>query len=1076
MKSQFSAPARAILAILFAVFPLRAQYNTASLGGTVIDPSGSSIPGAQVTVQNTQTGLSRRTTTATDGNFLIPSLPVGSYRLQVEKAGFTTYVQENIVLAVNQAASQTVQLQLGSATEKVTVSANAELMNTRQAVLSQVVNERQVTDLPLNGRQAQSLVFLAAGTVDATENYCGLACEGGVYPGEQQAAVNGTGPGGINYQLDGAGHNDTYLNANLPFPNPDAVQEFDLQSTNFSAEYGQAVGGVVNIVTKSGTNQIHGSAFEFLRNGALNARNFFAPEQDSLKRNQFGGSIGGPIRKDKLFFFGSYQGTRIRTAPEGQIAFVPNEAERGGDFSALLSGPNPVQLMDPVTGAPFPNNQVPVSPVAASLLQHIPLPNGANDELVYTGPPVDQNDDQMLVRLDYNRGRHQINGRYFLTNFLQPAFIAKTNLLQTSTSANHVRINDVGFNDTFTISPTTVLSSWFGWHIQHGGSITTAPFGFPDVGVKVAAVPNGPVLVVGVSGFFDINSNWNGNFDREGWTVRENLTRIIGNHEILFGGEIDHIGVNIANAYLQSGFFFFQNQLTGSNLADFILGRVSEFDQGGGEYLDLSGTRYGLYLQDNWRVHPRLSLNLGLRWDPYFPYSEGLGRILCFVPGAKSARFPNAPTGLIFGGDKPDPGCPPNGSDSNLLNLAPRVGFAYKVTTDGKTTLRGGAGIYYIAPATDGFSNVPDNPPFSPQVRLNDVTFDDPYGSAGMENPFPAQFAPHVPPADAPFVLPTRIFFTFQRDFHIPRILTWNLTLERQVRQDFLLRVAYTGNRGTWLYGGDFTGYDELNPAIYYPGTSTIANTQDRRIYQDFSSIHLFASHNNSRYNSLQLSAEKRMGRGVSFLANYTWAKTLDDFGPSGPTDPFNRRFDYGRSRDDIGSAFKFSGIWQLPNMAHGSLSGGVLNGWQLNAIWTWRGGFPYSVVSGLDNSFSGIGSDRADFVKTGNPQLSSGRNHGQMIAEYFDTSFFTTNTLGTFGNSGKNILRGPKYFNVDMGILKTIPIAERLSMEFRAEFFNTFNNVNFYQPDSTVTDPAFGQILSARDPRILQFALKLRF
>lgn len=1076
MNNSACAVTRAVFTILFALFILKAQYNTASLGGAVTDPSGSSVPGAQVTVQNTQIGLTRTTTTTADGTFLVPSLPVGSYRLLVEKTGFSAYVQENIVLVVNQAASQSVQLQIGSASERVTVSADAELINTRQAVLGQVINETQVTSLPLNGRQAQSLVFLSAGTIDATENYCGLACEGGVYPGEQQAAVNGAGPGAVNYQLDGAGHNDTYLNANLPFPNPDAVQEFNLQSTNFSAEYSQAVGGVVNIVTKSGTNEIHGSAFEFLRNGALNARNFFAPEHDSLKRNQFGGSLGGPIKKDELFYFGSYQGTRVRTAPEGQIAFVPSDAERRGDFSGLLSGPNPVQLINPVSGVPFLQNQVPVSPVSTFLLQHIPLPNGPNDELVYTGPPVKQNDDQVLTRLDYNHARHQISGRYFLTNFSQPALIPKDNLLQTSTSANHVRINNVGFNDTFTISPQTVLSSWFGWHIQHGGSLTTAPFGFPDAGVQVAAVPSGPSMVVGVSGFFNINTNWNGNFDREGWTIRENLTHIRSNHELLFGGEIDHIGVSIANAWRQPGFFYFNNQLTGSNLADFILGQVTEFDQGGGEYLDLSGTRYGLYVQDNWRVHPRLSLNLGLRWDPFLPYSEGLGRILCFVPGAKSARFTNSPTGLIFGGDKPDPGCPSNGSNSNLFNLAPRLGFAYKATSDGKTTLRGGAGVYYIAPATDGFSNVPDNPPFSPQVRLNDVSFADPYGSVGMVNPFPAQFAPHVPAADAPFVLPTQIFFSFQRNFHIPRLLTWNLTLERQIRQDFLLRAAYTGNRGTWLYGGDFTGYDELNPAIYYPGESTIANTQMRRRYQDFSSIHLFASHNNSNYNALQFGAEKRMGRGVSFLVNYTWSKTLDDFGAWGPTNPFNRRFDYGRSRDDIGSALKFSGIWQLPNMAHGALPARVLNGWELNAIWIWRGGFPFSVLSGLDNSFSGIGSDRADFVKSGNPQLSSGRNHGQMVTEYFDTTFFTTNALGTFGNSGKNILRGPKFFNIDMGVLKTIAVIEKLSVQFRAEFFNIFNNVNFYQPDATVTDPAFGQILSSRDPRILQFALKLMF
>src|SRR5262249_26593659 len=307
---------------------LLAQFTTATLNGVVVDPSGAAVPGAKISVRNSGTGFESEATTGETGLYVFPKLPVGSYSLRVEKEGFSTYVQEGIVLTVNQSATQNVSLKLGEQSERVVVTADVDLVTTGTSTVCQLVDERRVVDLPLNGRRAQSLLYLGPGTVDVDQvRSLGY---GGVYPGEQLANVNGTGLGQVNYQLDGAGHNDTYLNLNLPFPNPDSIQEFNLQADNLSAQYGNAAGGIVNIATKSGTNDIHGSAFEFLRNGALNARNFFAPTHDNLKRNQFGGSIGGPIKKDKLFYFGTFQGTRIRTAPEGQIALVPTAAERNG--------------------------------------------------------------------------------------------------------------------------------------------------------------------------------------------------------------------------------------------------------------------------------------------------------------------------------------------------------------------------------------------------------------------------------------------------------------------------------------------------------------------------------------------------------------------------------------------------------------------------------------------------------------------------------------------------------------------------------------------------------------------------
>ena len=1075
-----------VFAVIVWNVPLLGQYTTASLGGTVVDASGASVPGATVMVQHNDTGFSETATTGNDGAFLFPSLPVGNYRLTVEKSGFTAYFQEGITLAVNEAASEKVVLKVGKATDRVTVSANADIVATRDATVGQVVDERRVVDLPLNGRGAQALVFLAAGTVNVTERYCGLNCEGGVYPGQQQAAVSGSGPGQVNYQLDGASHNDSYLNANLPFPNPDAIQEFSLEANNLSAVYGDAA-GVVNIVSKSGTNQIHGDLFEFVRNGVLNARYFFAADQDTLKRNQYGGSVGGPIRKDRIFYFATYQGTRVRSAAGGNIAFVPTAQERQGNFSDL-----PQQLVDPVTGAPFANNQIPVSSVAKFFLQYLPLPNGPGRQLTYIGPETVQNDDQFTTKVDYNRGRNQVSGRYFFTYFRQPPVISKADILQDGPAGNHVRVQTVSVDDTFAVSPTLLFNTWFGWHAQTGGSLSSAPFSFPDAGVNIAA-PSPPELRlnVGGSGGFVINTNHDGDFDRRGWTLRENVTLVRGPHELHVGGEAVHINVNVRNTYRQSGFFNFTNLLSGDNIADFMLGHgggTPGFGQGGGEFLLLTGVKWSAFVQDDWRVNPRLTLNLGLRWDPYFPFTEERGRIVCFRPGVQSGRFSNAPLGMLFGGPKHDPGCPENGSYTNSGNFGPRLGFAYRVTDDGRTSLRGGVGTYYSPPATAGYTNFADNAPFSPQFQFQTVDLADPYGAVGVTNPFPGAYAPSNPPGSAAFFLPTTIVLAFQPDYRLPSLASWNLTLERQLGQSWLARAAYVGNKGTHLYSGDLKGYVQANPGVYIPGSN-----QDNRPFTNFGSIAILGSYNNSNYHALQLSSEKRLSHGLSLLAAYTWSKGLDDFAPLGAyfsgfgsTDPFNRRFDYGVSDDDVRNNFKFSNVWQVPSPHAGGLAGKLLDGWEVNSIWFWHSGFPFTAYSGLDNSFSGQGLDRADFVKVGNPQLSSSRSHGAQVAEYFDTSFFGPNALGTFGSSGKNILHAPRFFNVDLGLLKQTKLTENLGLQFRAELFNVFNNSNLGTTpngsgiavgiDNFQSDSTFGQILAAGDPRIIQFALKFVF
>jgi hypothetical protein len=1067
------------MSVLVSVFvlsatPVYAQYTTASFSGHVVDANSAVLPQSQVTMRNVDTGFTQSATTDQSGTFLFPRLPVGSYELRVERTGFSRHVQTGITLTVDQAATLTVVLQVGQVTEEVTVEANTQLVETQSGTLGQLVDQQRVVELPLNGRMAQSLVFLAAGTVDLGRNGCRICGHGGVYPGEQTAGVNGAGMAQVNYQLDGAGHNDTYLNVNVPFPNPDAVQEFNLQASNFTAEYGNAAGGIVNIVTRSGTNVIRGSAFEFFRDGALNARNFFAAQKDTLKRNQFGGSAGGPILRDRLFYFGTYQGTRIRSEAAGRVAFVPTAAERAGDFSSFAG-----QLVDPVTRQPFPNNQIPqhrISPVAKYFLDWIPLPNRTGRELNFVGTEQIETENQFMAKVDYNHRGHQLSGRYFFTDYDRPAVIPGNNILAASNAGNAVRVQNVSVNHTFSIRPNLLLTSTFGFNRQRGGSLSSGPFSYPDAGVRISSAASSalqapPEIVMSVTGAFSINTNHLGDFDRGDFTIRENLTAVLGAHEMHFGGEIVRLSNHIINTFRMDGNFTFSGQLSGDGLADFLLGSASSFVQGGGEFKDLKGTRWGFFVQDNWRANQRLTLNLGVRWDPYFPYYDREGRVVCFEPGAKSERYPNAPAGVLYGGDNHDPGCPVGGSDANIWNIAPRIGFAYRLGEDGRTSLRGGYGHFYTPIQASAFNPFTNIAPFAPGFSFSGVSFEDPFGSAGVPNPFPEQFGPRVPGAEATFVTPTELRAVFARDFRTPLLASWNVSLERQIGDDWVFRLAYIGNKGRYFFGAAENSR-EINPAIYIPGASTVANTQARRPYQDYSRIGLYESTNTSEYNSMQVNAEKRFGRGLSLLASYTYSKKMDDYGWTTPDD---LPFDWGPSREDVPHNFKFSNVWQLPQVNTNRIFNAVLNGWMLNTMVTWQSGFPFTVSSGRDNSFTGINRDRADFLG-GDADLGSDRPHGEMVARYFDTSKFVPNAIGTFGNSAKNMLRGPRYFNTDVALLKVTTVSDRASVQFRAEFFNIFNNVNFNAPNSNVSSAQFGRITSALDPRILQFGLKLLF
>ena len=1107
------------LILVGSTIPMWAQYTTARVSGIVSDPSGAVVAGATITVQDLGTGYTQTTNSTSAGQYLFPSLPVGTYQITVSMAGYTRYVQKGIVLSVDQAATQNVQLKVGIISEQMVVTANSSLVTTDSATVGQLIDEKEIKELPLNGRYVQELVFLAPGTTNVTSNYCAANCEGGVFPSEQYAKVNGGGANGVNYLLDGVDANDTYINTNVPFPNPDALQEFNLVTGNMSAAYGNAIGGVVNVVTKSGTDQIHGDVFEFLQNSALDASDYFSQGQvNPLKQNQFGVSIGGTVIKNRLFYFGSYQGTRFRTANNGQIASVPNAAERTGDFSDLLPG---TQLVNPATGANYPNNQIPVSPVATYFLSHIPLP-GPNDEINFNGGPDTQNTDEYLAKIDFNVGKHHLSGHYFQMNYTDPIFVPPaTNLLELRGDAEHLVLKNISIVDIYDISPTVLLSSYFGYNSVNGTTLSSAPFSFADAGSNIA-VPqnlgggNGPVLNLTVGGDIFLPGTPYGNWDRGDQSLREIATLIKGKHEVQFGGEILRIRLPMGNQYQESGVFDFED-LTGSPLADFELGAVSSFTQGGGLYLDFTGYRESLFVQDDWKATPRLLLSAGLRWDPFFPYTDSEGRVACFVPGAQSQRFPSAPVGMLFGGSRHDPGCPASSIYNNAKNFGPRVGFAYRVTEDGNTSIRGGAGYYYEAPNTVAFEDVVGVPPFAPIVNLASspaapctltpvnpcpvvspwVDVANPYGSQNTTSLFPAEFGPINPTASNAIFPTSGISFSqiFDRHFRLPMVLAWNLTAEHAFKQDWMLRLAYVGNSGHHLSGtGDQeSGLLQLNPNHWDPVLQ-----QEVPLYPLYGSIGSINSGVDSNYNAGQITLTKRMTHGLSFLTNFTWSKELNDFAPIGGS-PYltnscscGRWFDYGPSDDDRAKTFKINGEYSVPRVGLPRLVDKIVNGWELSATAIWETGTPFSIFSGADNSLSGMLGDRADLAPGSTVQqaiLGSGRSHTAEIAEWFNTNTFVPNAIETFGDTGKNILRGPRFFDADLAAIKNAKITERLSMEFRAEFFNAFNNVNFGNPDGNLADlgTTYGQITGlagasssntygTAQPRIMQFAVKFSF
>lgn len=1058
-----------LLLILLCMAPALRAQDAAEISGLIKDQSGASISGAEIDLVRRDTGTLRTTQSNEAGIYTAPGLQPAVYDIEVRKAGFQSQTRTGITMNAGDRSRVDFTLKVGSSNTTVTVDAEITVAETT-GTLQNTITREQINELPLNGRNAASLINLSPGIGNGGS---GDSSQIGTYPNASAVSSNGGRTDGVSYYLDGGINSDPFTNVSNPFPNPDALQEFGVQTNNFSAENGRATGAVVNVVTRSGTNQLHGSLFEYARNGVLNARNYFSTTKDTLERNQFGGSLGGPVLRNRMFYFGSYQGTYISTANTTSSAYVLTADQRDGNFSSWLSGSDPTYLYYPGHAGDadyrLPDNTIPsayMSSVTQNLLKYIPTTTDESGLLYYTNPGNQQNEHQGMGRLDYLINQnHRLYGRYFRSEYQKDPVMTGTNALAAHYGANYMN-QVVSGSYTSTLTPRLVNNIVGSFNQTDAHIVSAAQFTAGALGSDVSSSDPAGIKVV-VNGYFGFNTREPGEFNRYNYQVSDVAHWSHGRHEFAFGGDYLRMSVDISNHYGQNGSFYFYPSYTGNSLGDLMIGMLTGFAQGGGEYAARRGNLGGAFAQDNIRLTDRLSVNVGLRWDPYAPYTDEEGRTLCWSPGHQSTRFIYAPEGALYAGDK---GCPSGGSLSSIWQFDPRLGASYALSA--RTVVRLGVGMFYQPPFVESFNNMVDTAPFSPQEIIYGTSFADPYGYAGVTDPFPASYAPLQPSSTASFDTPMATV-SFQHDWKPARETSWNLTVEHYLTSSLQARVAYVGSQTAHLsYNTD------LNPPVYSE-EATEDNLQARRTYADFSTSIQDQSNGTSSYHSLQISLNQKSWHGLTYDANYTWARSIDwnsyatDLDGVSIINPWKPSAYRGVSDFNVPHRFVFSGTWKLPVALQGKAARLLLNDWIASGILTVQSGQPLDIASGDDNSLTGIGNDQADQVSK--PHYISGSRQ-KKIAEWFTTDSFTVNAVGTFGNTGRNTLIGPGAFNTDFGLRKAIRLRENLNLSFRGDAFNLFNRVLLDNPGTTVDSGGFGKITGAGDPRILQLSVKAEF
>jgi Carboxypeptidase regulatory-like domain/TonB-dependent Receptor Plug Domain/TonB dependent receptor len=1053
--------------LILAAVSATAQQTAGTVRGAVRDPSGAGIPLATVHCISELTGEMHVALTAANGDYVCAALPVGQYRIEASAHGFKKYVRPDVTLDVNQNARVDVRLELGQLSEEVVVKGGAPLVDTQQVQLGHVVDEKRIEDLPLNGRNPYSLVTLLPGVTSAN-----LPSQPDLITGTR-FNINGA-RSQTDFLLDGGMNVAPYRNGGLMSPNPDSVQEFRVITSNYNAEYGRSAGGVVTVATKSGTNQLHGSLYEFLRNEKLDARSFFQPSVSPLKRHQFGGSVGGPVLHDRLFYFFSYQGDRVSQGTFLNGARTPTAAQRQGNFSDLPAARWP---KDPATGQAFAGGIIPqnrLDPVALNILKFVALPNTPDGRVEASRSSV-QNDDQYFGRADYQiKSNHRASASLFVIRAADTfPFTNSTNLSNIPDYAPSVdtpRQTNVTVNETWTARPN--LYNEFTFNYTHGLSTLTPVnrTSWPELGSKYV-----PGSLPAWMPRFTVSGGWNAGNNSAGPQTNDvnswadSLMWVRGAHSIKAGGLFRHLRVDAVSGFQLGGIMNVTGDFTGNAFADFLLGQAQSMNVGNSNTNSIRQINWAAFIQDDWKISRKVTLNLGVRYEVFTPYVHTSDRLGTFIPGQQSAVYPNAPRGLAFVGD---PGVPRGLVPVDYNNFAPRLGIAVDPFGNGKTAIRAGYGIFYSV----GYANFTqlngNNQPFLTKITLfGTPSFVDPFSASGG-NPFP------IPPGKSLFLLPILVAWQDQNQ-RLPYAQQYSFTIQQQVVRNVSAEVAYVGNVSRKLQMNL-----DVNQPIFIPGRSTAANVNDRRPIMPgvYGLISRSQTSANASYNSLQTSLRSTFARGFTLLANYTYSKSLDilsgdatDTADLNFVDFNNVRLDRGPSGFDRRHIFNLSFLWEAPAVRKWGLLGrGILSGWQANAIARYSSGSPFSVTSGVDTNVNGVVNDRPNVLS--NPFLDTGRPRDQKLARYFTPAAFAVAAQGSNGTEGRNIFYGPGSANWDVSFFKDIPIRERHHLQFRAEFFNFVNHANFGVPVNALANANVGRILGASPGRIIQLALRYSF
>ena len=1065
-----------LLAMMLSLPPVaRAQTSGGRILGVVEDASGGLLPGVTVVVRNLATAIAREAVTNDRGQYEMAALPPGQYQVEAELTGFRRYSQGPVTVQVGQATRVDAMLQVGALNETITVVAAGIAVQTTTSSLGKVIEEQQILELPLSGRNFTSLGLLTPGVTTRGQSTTDAAY---VVHGQRQDSNN--------FQLDGVANVSLGGNAVQARPNVDAVQEFKIQTSNFSAEFGRNSGSVVQVVTKSGTNTVSGSVWEFHRNDKFQTRNFFATsDPPPLEQNQYGGTFGGPLTvpglysgSSRTFFFGSFEGFRLTRGLTRQTV-VATAQERAGDFS-FLSRP----ILDPLTGQAFPGNRIPanrISPVATRLLDLMPLPNIAGaaprQNNFVSSPSLDQTFDQYMLRLD-----HKITNKWtiFFRHFLQDN--TQFNPFQGAGPAGYLGFPNEGESRTqhgtlaltSMFSPTTLNELRIGFSSNSSVSLNLPLLNPLDFGINYVRAQDAAgglglpdITINGMSGIGNSIQGPSTNPSSE-WQISNVLSKTMGRHNLKMGGEIRRGVDDFDLGFFFVGRFVFNGTYTGDSFADFLLGRAVEFNHAKGRTkLEMRNKNFGAFFQDDFQLLDNLTLNLGVRYDYYSPITDALGQTSTFVVRQPHRGVPQSGVAeVIIAGTN---GLPENSTyfpDKN--NVQPRVGFAWDIFGDGRLALRGGAGVFHNQLRNNLALQHILSYPFQEQPVYRDTT---------LENPI-------KPVSGSPII---GQLYSTNPDIVVPYTVAYSLGAQWQFADNMVAEVALVKNNAY-----DLLQFEEMNQPIYVAGQTTAANKDVFRPYTGFSSVLRSTNWGRSDYKGIEMSLQRRFSKGLGFGAAYTLSSSHDLMSGfhSGatstlyllkPQDSDDPEAEYAPSDFDARHRFTASQIWELPFgpnrrwLKQGAVAH-VVGGWTISSLWTFQSGFPYNVFDGADPCLRAGG-----YTASCRPNLVGDPNAGPKTAQqWFNTAAYQRTAPGQFGTAPRNSFRGPGLANTDFALVKRVfldRVRQGMKLELRVESFNAFNRVNFGVPNLNVASGAFGRIgNTATDSREYQVAVKFSF